>query len=408
MKAYLVGGAVRDRLLNRPITEKDWVIVGGSTHYLISKGYQQVGKDFPVFLHPVTKEEYALARIEKKVGKGYKGFEFETDVDVSLEQDLKRRDLTINAIAEDEDGSLIDPFGGLNDLKARLLKHVSYAFNEDPVRILRVARFKARFAPLGFKIAVTTKKLMRDMVRMGEMENLVAERVWKEWQKSLTEPNPECFIQVLRDCGGLKIILPELDILFGIPNPPKHHPEIDSGVHSLMVLKVATKLSKDPKVRFAALMHDLGKGVTPVGLWPSHPGHDDYGVDVILKLAKRLKIPKSYYELAQLASKYHITIHRLHELRASTIVTVLEKLDAFRKLERFKGLLLVCKADVLGRLNHSEKSYLQYEQWLDIVAQLNKLNVKEIISQGYEGDKIKQQLHRQRIERVKIILNGWN
>lgn len=349
MKIYLVGGAVRDQLLNYPVAEKDWVVVGATPEQLLAQGYNRVGRDFPVFLHPETREEYALARAERKSGRGYYGFECDFTPEVSLEEDLLRRDLTINAMAMDESGNIIDPYQGKNDLEARILRHVSPAFIEDPVRVLRIARFAARYHHLGFKLAEETRLLMYKMVKNGELNYLIAERVWQEWQRSLGERNPEIFITTLRACGALAIIMPEIERLFGVPNPPQHHPEIDSGVHSLMALVRAAQLSKDPLVRFAALVHDLGKGATPMHEWPKHREHEERGAAIIEQLCARLRIPADYRKLSVQVSRLHLLIHRIRELKAATIVRVLEKADAFRRPQVFDQLLLACQADAQGR-----------------------------------------------------------
>lgn len=405
MKVYMVGGAVRDKLLNYPIKERDWLVVGSTPQELIAKGYQAVGKDFPVFLHPGSHEEYALARLERKVAPGYLGFQCDFGPNVTLEQDLFRRDLTINAMAMDSDGHLIDPYGGQRDLQAKILRHVSPAFIEDPVRVLRVARFAARYAHLGFKLANDTRTLMYSMVKRGELNHLVAERVWQEWQRSLEEKNPEVFIETLRSCGALKVILPELDVLFGIPNPRHYHPEIDTGIHTLMVLCSSVQLSEDPMVRFAALTHDLGKACTPMDAWPGHHGHEILGVGVIQALCQRLRIPNDYKEFASLVSRIHLNIHRLPILQANTIVKVLEEADGFRRKERFEKLLLVCKADALGKGQASD--YPQAIQWQALLDACAKTDVQTLIAKGLKGEKMKQGLHEQRIDCVKKILSTW-
>ena len=326
MQVYLVGGAVRDQLLGREVSERDWVVVGATPGELERAGFIPVGRDFPVFLHPKTKEEHALARLERKVAPGYRGFTTEFSADVKLEDDLRRRDLTINAMAQDGTGNIIDPYGGQRDLEARLLRHVSEAFAEDPVRILRVARFAARYAPLGFRVADETLALMRQMVADGEANALVAERVWTETEKALGEPCPDVFISVLRDCGALKVVYPEIDALFGVPQPEKWHPEIDTGIHQLMALREAVKLGGGVAVRFAVLMHDLGKGVTPADKLPSHPGHEDAGVALVEQLAARLRVPNHLRELAVMTARYHTHVHRASELRADTVLKTLEGL----------------------------------------------------------------------------------
>jgi tRNA nucleotidyltransferase (CCA-adding enzyme) len=359
MQVYLVGGAVRDGLLGLPVKERDWVVIGATREELLRAHYREVGRDFPVFLHPKTHEEYALARLERKVSPGYRGFAVEFGPQVTLEEDLGRRDLTINAIAQSEDGTLLDPYGGKRDLEARILRHVSPAFVEDPVRILRVARFAARFAPLGFDVAPETNELMRAMVERGEVEALVSERVWQETEKALREPAAAEFFRVLRGCGALRSIFPEIDALFGVPQPAQWHPELDTGVHTLMVLDQATQLCSDPKVRFAALLHDLGKGTTPRTEWPSHRGHEQRSVELIENLCERLRVPSEYRDLSVIVARYHGNAHRAFELRPDTILDVLEKADAFRRPERFAQALLACEADSRGRLGLEQTPYPQ-------------------------------------------------
>jgi tRNA nucleotidyltransferase (CCA-adding enzyme) len=361
MQVYLVGGAVRDSLLGLPVTERDWVVVGATRDELLRLDYREVGRDFPVFLHPQTHEEYALARLERKVAPGYRGFEFQFGPEVTLEQDLGRRDLTINAIAQAGDGTLIDPFGGRRDLAARILRHTSAAFIEDPVRVLRVARFAARFAPLGFRIAPETLELMRAVVARGELDALVAERVWQESEKALRSQEPCEFFRVLRDCGALRVIYPEIDALFGVPQPAEWHPEIDTGVHTLMVLEQATRLSAEPAVRFAALVHDLGKGTTPREQWPRHHGHEQSGVTLIERLAARLRIPAEYRDLAVIVARAHGNVHRAFELRPQTVLEFFETADAFRRPERFAQVLLACEADSRGRTGLEDRAYPQRE-----------------------------------------------
>jgi len=359
MQVYLVGGAVRDSLLGLPVKERDWVVVGGTREELQRMRYREVGRDFPVFLHPDTHEEYALARLERKTAPGYKGFEFRFGPEVTLEEDLARRDLTINAIARAPDGSLIDPYGGRRDLEARLLRHVSEAFVEDPVRVLRVARFAARFAPLGFRVAAETAALMRSIVTRHEIDALVPERVWQETDKALHEPRAAEFFSVLRDCDALRVIFPEIDALFGVPQPPQWHPEIDTGVHTLMVLEQASLLSREPQVRFAALVHDLGKGTTPRDEWPRHTGHEERSVALVEALAQRLRVPVDYRELAVIVARFHGTVHRAHELRPATILEFFERADAFRRPERFAQALLACEADARGRTGFEGRDYPQ-------------------------------------------------
>ena len=405
MKVYLVGGAVRDQLLGYPVKERDWVVVGATPLQLQKEGYQQVGRDFPVFLHPQTREEYALARTERKMGPGYHGFYCDFNPDLTLEDDLARRDLTINAMAMDTEGHLIDPYHGQEDLKAKLLRHVSRAFVEDPVRVLRVARFAARYYHLGFRVANETRLLMYAMVKRGELQHLVAERVWQEFQRSLQEKNPEQFISTLRSCGALRVILPELDALFGIPNPRHYHPEVDSGIHSLMVLTVAVHLTDDPMVRFAALIHDLGKACTPMLKWPSHHGHEDAGLAVIEGLCKRLRVPAEYRKFALMAARFHLKIHRLQELNAKTIVNTFEQTDAFRRRALFEKLLIVCEADAQGKGRTSE--YSQAKHWRELLTECSKINAQALIAQGCQGDAIKLGLHQHRVACVEHIIRSW-
>lgn len=401
MKIFLVGGAVRDQLLELPVKERDWVVLGATPEQLLRQGFQQVGKDFPVFLHPDTKEEYALARLERKQGTGYHGFVFDYGQHVCLEDDLARRDLTINAMAMDEHGQLIDPYGGLADLNAKILRHVSPAFIEDPVRVLRVARFMARFYHLGFRVAHETQVLMATMVRRGELQHLVAERVCQELLRGLQEQTPEHLIRTLRACGALSVILPEIDALFGVPNSRHYHPEVDSGEHTLMVLMAAARLSQGTPIRFAALVHDLGKSVTPMAMWPSHAGHDVSGVPMIESLCQRLRLPHEYRVLACMVSRFHLTIHRCFELRASTIVTILEQTDAFRRPELFEKLLLVCEADAKGRGDMSQVDYPQADRWRFFLQLCQQINVAPLIKRGFQGEAIRVELHRLRVELVR-------
>ncbi|MEL7186234.1 MAG: multifunctional CCA addition/repair protein [Pseudomonadota bacterium] len=359
MQIYLVGGAVRDEQLGVPFTERDWCVVGATPDELLDEGYRQVGKDFPVFLHPESNEEYALARTERKTAPGYHGFSFDFSPDVSLEDDLSRRDLTINAIAKDSDGRLVDPYGGVRDIENRVLRHVSDAFAEDPVRILRVAKFAARFTPQGFTVAEETMSLMRSMVDAGEIDALVPDRVWKETEAALAGSNSRVYFETLRECGALHKLFPEVDGLFGIPQPEKWHPEIDTGVHVMMVLDQAEALSDDVEVRFAALTHDLGKGDTPKNKLPSHPGHEIRSCKHIRRLAERYPVPRACRDLALLVAEFHTHCHRAAELRDKTIVKVLEKTDAFRRPDRFEQFLLACEADARGRTGLENRPYPQ-------------------------------------------------
>lgn len=359
MQVYLVGGAVRDAQLGIPHKERDWCVVGATPAELEGLGYRRVGKDFPVFLHPETKEEYALARTERKTAPGYHGFEFDCSPAVTIEEDLERRDLTINAIAQTDDGKLIDPWGGMQDIKDRVLRHVSDAFVEDPVRILRVARFAARLKHLGFTVADETMSLMRHMVSNGEVDALVPDRVWKETELALAGRDARVFIEVLRECGALRVVYPEVDALFGIPQPEKWHPEIDTGLHVMMVLDQAEALSDALEVRFAALVHDLGKGTTPKPRLPSHPGHETRGCKLIRGLAERLPVPRACRDLGLLVSEFHTHVHRALELRPKTLLKVLERTDAFRRPDRFEHFLLACEADARGRAGLEKRDYPQ-------------------------------------------------
>lgn len=398
MDIYLVGGAVRDALLGLPVQERDWVVVGATVEEMLAGGYRQVGRDFPVFLHPRTHEEHALARTERKTAPGYRGFEVHAAPDVTLEEDLERRDLTINAMARDDQGRLIDPFGGQADLQAQRLRHVSPAFAEDPVRILRVARFAARLGPLGFSVAPETMDLMRRMVAAGEVDALVPERVWQETERALAGPGPSRFFQVLRECGALAVLFPELDRLYGVPQPPRHHPEVDTGIHTFMVLDQAERLSRDPVVRFAALTHDLGKGNTPRDILPSHHGHEQRGVVLIDQLCDRYRIPNRYRELARLVAGYHGHMHRVFELRPDTLAKTLEGLDAYRRPERVEGILLACEADYRGRTGFEERPYPQADYVRRAHARCLDIQARELVEQGLKGQAITQALRRLRIE----------
>jgi len=405
MKIYLVGGAVRDKLLGLEVKDRDWVVVGATPEEMIKQGYRQVGKDFPVFLHPETKEEYALARTERKTAPGYSGFEFNYEQTVTLEEDLARRDLTINAIAEDENGQLIDPFSGQSDLSAKKLKHVSPAFSEDPVRILRVARFSARFSELGFSIAAQTNDLMREMVENGEVDALVKERVWAELDRALGENNPQIFFTSLRECGALKTLFPELERLFGVPQTEKYHPEIDTGIHVMMVLQQAARLTQDKIIRFSALTHDLGKGTTPKKLWPKHVGHELRGVGLINKLCDRFAVPNDFRDLALLVSEYHTKIFRADELRPDTFVKTFDALDAFRRPARFEQFLISVEADARGRKGFEEAPFPQGDIFRSVFNVAAQVDVKQVIDKGFTGKAISDELRKLRIVAVKKQLN---
>jgi tRNA nucleotidyltransferase (CCA-adding enzyme) len=404
MKTYLVGGAVRDKLLGLPVQDRDYVVVGATPDEMIAKGYKPVGADFPVFLHPQTREEYALARTERKSGHGYKGFKIYAAPNVTLEDDLRRRDLTINAMAEDESGSLIDPFKGAEDLRNGVLRHVSPAFAEDPVRILRVARFAARFAKWGFHVAHATNKLMREMVGSGEVDHLVPERVWTELERALGEDKPSHFFEVLRGCGALARLFPEIDALFGVPQPEKHHPEVDTGVHAMLVLDAAAKLSPDTRVRFAALMHDLGKGDTPREDWPKHIGHEARGVELVKNFCQRFRVPNEHRDLAMLTARYHAHCHRIAELRSATVVDTLEGLDGFRRPERVGLFVLTCEADFRGRFGSEDKSYPQAEQFRRAFEAARAVDAAAVAGQGGKGPDIGARLREARIAAVEAVL----
>jgi tRNA nucleotidyltransferase (CCA-adding enzyme) len=400
MEVYLVGGAVRDELLGLPVKERDWVVVGGTREDLERQKFREVGRDFPVFLHPQSHEEYALARRERKTAPGYRGFSVEFGPEVTLEEDLGRRDLTINAMARQADGTLVDPHGGKRDLDARLLRHVSDAFVEDPVRILRLARFAARFAPLGFRVAPDTMALLKRMVLANEADALVAERVWIESEKALREPDPGAFFNVLRECGALQRIYPEIDALFGIPQPARWHPEIDTGVHTLMALHQASILSGDSKVRFAALVHDLGKAKTPPSEWPRHHGHEEASVSLIEALAARLRVPAEYRELAVVVARYHGIVHRAFELKPKTVVEFMERSDAFRRPERFARALLACEADSRGRAGLEDTPYPQRDYLLAARDAAASIKPKQEELAGRSGAAIAELISRGRLEAV--------
>lgn len=401
MQTYLVGGAVRDALLERPVKDHDWVVIGATPDDMLAQGYQQVGADFPVFLHPETQEEYALARTERKSGKGYQGFICDFSPDVTLEDDLLRRDLTINAMARGEDGHIVDPFNGQQDLKNRLLRHVSPAFQEDPLRVLRVARFAARFAGLGFKVADETMTLMTTMVDEGELEHLVAERVWVETQRALSEDHPEVYFSLLKECGALAAWFPELDALFGVPQPEQHHPEIDTGVHALMSLQAAVVMTKNTTIRWAALVHDLGKGLTPHAEWPRHIAHEKRGIKPIKALCKRLKAPNDATTLAILCSEFHTHAHRAFELKAETILKLFDQLDVWRRAERFEEFLSVCIADARGRTGLENSPYPQADYLREALAEAHNVTAKQIIEQGFQGAKIRDALFKARTNHLK-------
>ena len=397
MKTYLVGGAVRDKLLGLPVKDRDWVVIGATPKKMIEEGFEPIGENFPVFLHPKTKEEYALARTERKSGKGYKGFVFYSSPKVTLEDDLKRRDLTINAIAEDENGELIDPYGGEADLKNGILRHVSPAFVEDPLRVLRIARFAACF---GFKIADETIKLLHIISKSNELDTLTPERVWSEMEKALAGKYPTRFILALRSCNALKILFPEIDALFGIPQDKKYHPEIDVGRHTLMALNQSVQLSSDPIVRFSVLVHDLGKATTPKEQLPNHDGHETRGINIIDSFCERYKIPNKYHDLAACVSEFHIDCHQIQEMEPKEILERLEKLDAFRRPERFKKFLIACEADSRGRAGFEEKEFSQAKYFLNALEISRGVNVDLLANKSLKGKELGEALRK---ERIKIL-----
>ncbi len=393
MEIFQVGGAVRDRLLGREVSDRDWLVVGASAEQLLALGYRQVGADFPVFLHPVNHEEYALARTERKSGHGYKGFVTDATPQVTLEEDLARRDFTINAMALGDDGVIIDPYGGQRDLAAGVLRHVTAAFVEDPLRVLRAARFAARF---GFAIADETQALMRDISRAGELATLAPERVWQELRRALIEPHPELFIEVLRSCDALAALLPEIECLFGVPQPPRYHPEIDTGVHVLLALKQAVRREASEEVRFAVLTHDLGKGTTPTRLLPSHHGHEERGATLIEALCARLRVPREHRELAVLVSRLHTHVHRALELKASTIVRLLAQADAMRRPSRFEQLLEACLLDATGRLGLENQDYPQAARLRAALSVVMTVSPQPLLARGITGPALVEALAQAR------------
>ena len=407
MKVYLVGGAVRDQLLGLPVKDRDWIVVGANPATLLSLGYQQVGKDFPVFLNPKTKEEYALARTERKSSAGYTGFICDFSPTITLEQDLIRRDLTINAMAQSEDGEIIDPYGGKQDLENRILRHISPAFSEDPLRVLRVARFAARYHSLGFKIASETLSLMVELAQSGELQHLTAERVWLETEKALNEKNPEIYFETLHKTGALSVLFPEIDALYGVPNPVKHHPEVDSFIHTMLVLKQAVNLTENnpilnkSAVRFAAICHDLGKALTPQNILPHHYGHEQAGIKPTKTLCKRLKVPSYFQELAELTCEFHTHIHKAFELRAETVITLFNRFDVWRKPQRFQEFLQVCLADTRGRTGFENKDYPQIDYINQLLHSANEVDVQQVIADGFEKQEIRNELTKRRILAVK-------
>jgi tRNA nucleotidyltransferase (CCA-adding enzyme) len=404
MHTYLVGGAVRDKLLGLPVVDRDFVVVGATPEDLRTQGYKPVGKDFPVFLHPATGEEYALARTERKTGRGYHAFAFDTAASVTLEQDLERRDLTINAMAEAADGTIVDPFGGQRDLDQRVLRHVSPAFAEDPVRVLRVARFAARYAPLGFRIADETLALMRQMVLDGEIDHLVAERVWAETRKALSEPAPSAFLKALRACDALRVVFPEVDALYGVPQRAEYHPEVDTGTHIELVLDMAARLAPhDDLVGWCALTHDLGKALTPKDELPRHVRHEHNGVAPVRALCARLKVPAEHAALAEVVCRFHLDAHRALELRPTTVLDLLERLDSFRRPERLTRFLIVCEADKRGRLGLSEASYPQADFLRAAHAAASAIKAADFVAQGLTGTAIGAAMRESRVRAIAAL-----
>lgn len=402
MRTFLVGGAVRDRLLGLPPGDRDFVVVGATPDQMAAQGFKTVGRDFPVFLHPRTGEEHALARTERKSGRGHRGFVVDAHPDVTLEEDLERRDFTINAIAEAEDGSLVDPFGGARDLEARVLRHVGPAFSEDPLRVLRAARFMARFASLGFTVAPETMALMRAMVASGELAELVPERVWQELVKALASKTPSAFLRTLRDCGALAVVLPEVDALYGVPQRAEYHPEVDTGVHIELVCDMAARLAPgDDVVGFAALVHDLGKALTPEEVLPKHLGHEHAGIAPLKDLAARLKVPRVHFDLARIACREHLNVHRLFELRDRTVHELLVRCDAFRQPTRVAQLGLACEADKRGRAGLENKPYPQREELLRLLAAAQSVRAADVAREGLEGPALGEALARARIRAIR-------
>lgn len=421
MKIYLVGGAVRDKLLGKPTKDRDWVVVGATPDQLVQNGFQQVGRDFPVFLHPTSKEEYALARTERKTGKGYGGFTCYAGQDVTLEEDLLRRDLTINAMAEDADGHIVDPYGGQADLEQKILRHVSPAFSEDPLRVLRVARFHARYGNDGFRIAEETLSLMRTLVESGEIAHLTPERVWLETEKAFSEPAPQLYFETLHQCGALKEMLPELDALWGVPQPPKHHPEVDTGVHTMLALQQAVRLRDQLKETFdgdtdisfaqanialmyAVLTHDLGKAITPQEDWPTHHGHEALSAYLCNKVSERLRVPTLCKQLAAKTAEYHTHCHRAFELRPATLMRALEALDYLRRPQQLTLFLLACEADARGRTGLEDRPYAQVDYFITAAEACRRIKAEELQNAfGYNGKTLGEELRKRRIRAIEAV-----
>jgi len=406
VEIYLVGGAVRDKLLGLPVKEQDWVVIGETPESMVKQGFRPVGKDFPVFLHPQSREEYALARTERKTAPGYKGFTVHAAPDVSLEQDLIRRDLTINAMAMTPQGQLVDPYGGQSDLEQRIFRHISPAFAEDPVRILRVARFAARYKHLGFSLAEETRILMQAMVTAGEVDHLVPERVWAELFKALNEKSPSAFFYTLKDCMALEKIFPEINCLFGVPQPEKHHPEIDTGIHVMLCLEQAALLSPSPEVRFAALVHDLGKGVSPKEHWPSHHGHEAKGLSILEQMCIRLRVPNSFKVLALQVMQYHTHCHRAFELRASTLTDMLAALGAFKPVNKLSEFILACEADAKGRTGFENSPYPQADLLIGAARAAASVDTSAILNGELKGAQIGEAIRRLRIKAVSEFIKS--
>ena len=407
MDIYLVGGAVRDKLLGRTVVDRDWVVVGATPDEMLAAGYRAVGKDFPVFLHGDTKEEYALARTERKTGRGYHGFAFHADPSVTVEQDLERRDLTINAIAERDDGTLVDPFGGVGDIEARVLRHVSDAFAEDPVRLLRVARFAARYAPLGFRVAEETMALMRRMVDDGEVDHLVPERVWAETRKALAEPMPSAFLRVLRESGALRVLFPEVDALYGVPQRPEYHPEVDTGVHVEMVLDAAARLAPgDALVGWCALAHDLGKALTPADVLPRHIMHEQRGIEPVRAMSARLKVPVEYAFMAEMVCRHHLNAHMALELKPTTILRLLEALGALRRPQRLEAFLLACEADKRGRLGSEDAAYPQADYLRACRDAAAAVTSQPFVEKGLHGPAIGEAMKKAQAQAIAAVVKS--
>ncbi len=406
IRFYRVGGCVRDQLLKLPVKDIDWVVTGATADQMLAEGYKPVGRDFPVFLHPDTKQEYALARSERKTAPGYHGFEFNTGPDITIEEDLGRRDLTINAMAEDEQRNIIDPYGGQKDLDARILRHVSNAFCEDPVRVLRVARFAARFHHLGFRLADQTAELIRQIGEDGELESLVAERVWMEMSRAIGEPDPAVFFQTLRECSVLQYIFPEIDNLFGVPQVAEFHPEVDTGVHVMMALQKSAELGFDNETRFAVLMHDLGKAATPEDILPSHHGHEARGIELVKQFCKRLRAPKSHTELGLITAEYHTHVHRAFELKATTILKLFYSIDLFRKPRRFYRMLDACLADSRGRLNFEDVEYPQVEYLTLLARTALEADIDPVKQKGPQGKALGEAIFQHRLGCIKAEISS--